>query len=65
MIMKVTEREIFRLMMQNINQFDHRSLSLLTSFFNKSTSQISLMSCDLAVEYDETVFVTFDDAEDA
>jgi hypothetical protein len=36
----------------------------LTSFFNKSTSQISLMSDDLAVEYEVTVLVTFD-AEDA
>lgn len=46
----------------NINQVC-KSLGLLTSFRNKSTSQISLMSYDLAVENDETVFVTFDDAD--
>lgn len=38
---------------------------LLTSFFNKSASQISLRSWDLEDEYEEKVFVTFDDAEDA
>jgi peroxiredoxin family protein len=35
----------------------------LTIFFNKSTSQMSLISYALPVEYEVTVFVTFD-AED-
>lgn len=67
MIMK-EQRKIFQSFDEtNINHICKFPYFSLTSFFNKSASQISLMSCAFAVETDETVLVTFDDddAEDA